>query len=100
MKITIDQENGRTEIIVHEPGTKGFLELAELLEEKFNISFTSKVQDFDSAYWDFEFNGSELVLFHNVYEGTLIFPKAIKTTSQADNQRVVELGNQLLEMPA
>jgi len=55
------------------------------------------LKDFDSAYWDFEYEGSKLSLHYNIYLGISIFPLAFKEATQADNDRVVEIANLLLQ---
>ena|SRR5579872_7191853 len=73
-----------------------FHQTATLLESRLGLSFIKKINDFDSAYWDFFFRGSSLTLHYNVFFGVSLFPSAFKEASAQDNENTVALGELLL----
>ena len=96
MKIHNDQ--GWTEAIIDEKSdTDFFYKTANILKSVFTITFTNKLTDLDSIYWDFTYKGAELVLHFNTFVGTVIFPKALKNSTNLDNQIVAELSKSFNE---
>lgn len=84
-------------IIDDDCGFEKFIRIADILQSNFNLTFTNKINDLDSIYWDFIYNESELVLFYNTYEGTTIFPKLLDLAAPNDNDMVVEIGFMLFQ---
>jgi hypothetical protein len=76
---------------------KKFRAVADILRTGFNLPFTHKLDDLDTSYWDFEFNGCSLTLHYNVQAGLFILPTAFKQASDADNNCVIEIGKMLTE---
>jgi hypothetical protein len=93
MGILIEKENGWTEAILDSNcGYDKFFAAAEIMQKDLQINFMSKLDDFDSLYWDFFFEECHLTLYYNIYLGVSIFPKAFKSASPEDNNKVIELG--------
>ncbi|WP_066839545.1 hypothetical protein [Rufibacter ruber] len=98
MKPKIETEKGWTEVVIDDDCEfEKFYRAADILQNKFNIAFTNKLNDFDSLYWDFIYKEKSLTLFYNIYEGVTVFPKAYKDSTQSDNQFAKEIGNRLFE---
>jgi hypothetical protein len=92
----INNREGWTELIIDDNCEYDkFYAVADLLQANFNVSFTQKLNDLESSYWDFQFNGCELTLHYHVQTWLSIFPVAFKETSDADNKSVTELGSLL-----
>jgi hypothetical protein len=73
-----------------------FKQIAASLESRLGLCLANKINDLDSAYWDFFFRGSSLTLHYNVYMGVTLFPRALKEASAQDNENTVALGELLL----
>lgn len=98
MSLTIETQKGWTEAVLDDNcGYEKFYNAARILQEDFNISFISKLDDFDTLYWDFRYNDSLLCLHYNIYFGLSIFPRAFKLATVTDNERVIEIGELLYE---
>jgi len=98
MKPKIETVKGWTEAIIDDDCEfSKFYTVAELLSSEFNLTFSNKLNDFDTLYWDFEFKGNNLVLHYNIYLGISIFPRAFKSATQTDNESVVEISTLLLD---
>lgn len=92
MKPKLETDKGWTESIIDDYCEfEKFYSVADVLSNHFNLTFSNKVNDFDTLYWDFEYKGNELVLHYNVYLGISIFPKALKSATESDNSSVVEI---------
>lgn len=97
MKPKIETEKGWTEAIIDDDcELSKFYSVADLLLSEFNLTFSNKINDFDTLYWDFEYKGNDLVLHYNIYLGISIFPRAFKSATQKDNESVVEISTLLL----
>ena len=98
MSIKIETDKGWTEAVIDGYcDYDRFYLAAVVMERDFQISFSHKLDDFDSLYWDFEFKGSELTLHYNIYNGVSIFPKSFKLASSTDNEKVIEIGELLFD---
>jgi hypothetical protein len=98
MKPRFEIVKGWTEVIIDgDCEFAKFYKVASVLETHFHISFTNQLNDFDSVYWDFLYNESELVLFYNIYDGVTIFPRAFKEASKIDNAAALEIGTLLFQ---
>lgn len=98
MKLKIEIQKGWTEAIIDDDcGYEKFYTCADLLEKNFNLTFTKKLDDFDTLYWDFEYLGSKLTLHYNIYLGVSVFPTEFKNATQTDNEQGAELGALLFE---
>jgi hypothetical protein len=66
----IDNSKGWTEAIIDENcSIDNFKKIASILHTTLGISFTNKISDTDSSYWDFTYKEKELTLHFNVYVG-------------------------------
>jgi hypothetical protein len=98
MKPKLEKQKGWTEVIIDDDCEfNKFYKAAEVLQTNFNLTFTKKLDDFDSLYWDFNYKQDQLVLFYNIYEGTTIFPKGFKASTQSENESAVEIGTLLFQ---
>ena len=98
MKPKLETEKGWTEAIIDDDcELSKFYTVADLLSGVFNLTFSNKLDDFDTLYWDFEYKGNNLVLHYNIYLGVSIFPRAFKSATQADNEAVAEISTLLFQ---
>ena len=98
MKPKLETDKGWTEAIIDDDcGFEKFYSVADVLSNYFNLTFSNKLNDFDTIYWDFEYKGNELVLHYNIYLGISIFPKAFKSATETDNLSVVEISTLLFQ---
>lgn len=98
MKPRFETEKGWTEAMMDDDGEFGrFYTVAELLSSGFNVTFSNKMNDFDNLYWDFEYQGHQLVLHYHIYLGVSIFPRAFKAATQADNEAVEAISTLLFQ---
>ena len=96
MTLTLRTDYGCTEAVIDENcGFDKFYKVADLLHDKFNIRFTNKIDDSDTSYWDFNFQGYKLTLHYNIYDGVSIFPRKIKDAVEKENQAVLTLAKLL-----
>lgn len=93
----IESRNGWTEAIIDDNCTiDTFYEVADMLNEKFEITYThKKIKDIESYYWDFIFNQTELTLHYNYYHGITIFPTALKDANGYANILVEQVAVEL-----
>jgi hypothetical protein len=98
MSLSIETIKGWTEVVLDgNCGYEKFYNAARILHEEFNIWFLSKLDDFDTLYWDFRYRDSLLCLHYNIYFGLSVFPRAFKLATVTDNERVIEIGELLYE---
>ncbi|MGE5106204.1 MAG: DUF3630 family protein [Sphingobacteriales bacterium] len=96
MTLTLRTDIGCTEAIIEENcGFDRFYKVADILSDSLNISFTNKIDDSDSSYWDFNYKGQRLTLHYDIYNGVSIFPRKYRNAVRKDNEAVVELANVL-----
>lgn len=94
MNLTLRNDYGCTEAIIEDNcGFDKFYRIADLLMEKIKVSFTNKIDDADTSYWDFTFKGRQLTLHYNIYNGVSIFPRNCQSAPPRDNEAVSELAN-------
>lgn len=99
MTLTLRNDFGCTEAVIAENcGFDTFYSVADLLAQKLHIRFTNKIDDSNTSYWDFNFNGHKLTLHYNVYDGISIFPVRSKASHAKDNEAVEELAHQLEQL--
>lgn len=92
----IDNSKGWTEGIVGENCSIDiFYKIAGILQTTLGISFTNKISDTDTSYWDFIYKDNEITLHYNIYVGVSIFPKSMTNASSSENQIVLELSKTL-----
>ncbi len=92
----IDNSEGWTEAIIDENcSIDKFYKIAKILHTTFDVSFTNKISDTDSTYWDFRYKDKELTLHYNIYVGVSIFPKSLTNATSSDNQIVLDLSKNL-----
>ena len=91
--LQLNFDKGWTEVILNEDcGFDKFYLAAGILEKELNIVFINKLDDFDCLYWDFEIDNRLLTLHYHVYFGLSLFPTKFKEASEADNSKVLEIG--------
>ena len=84
--------DGFTEAIIDEDGgLKRFYEVANLLVDELKISFSAKLDDFDSLTWDFAYKGNPLCLHYNIYTGICLYPKQSTKAIGRDNKAVADV---------
>ncbi len=96
MSLTLRTTLGFTEAVIDDDGgLKRFYQIARVLSDEFQVTFSNKEDDFDSINWDFRFNKHFLTLHYSIYNGISIFPTKTKDAVKKDNVAVVELANVL-----
>jgi len=78
---------GNTEFII-------FNRITSILQNDFNIIFTKIINGIDTEYWDFDYEGSQLVVHYNNYIGTTIYPSVFDKATTIDNlkpEKITEL---------
>jgi hypothetical protein len=97
MSLMLRTDFGCTEAVIDDDcGLKRFYEVADILSDDLDIKFISKLDDFDSLVWDFNFKGHTLTLHYNIYTGISIYPLKFRDAPRKDNDAVVEVA-QFLE---
>jgi hypothetical protein len=98
MTFEISTENGWTEVILDSDGEfEQFTDIAAMLETKYQLIFSEKLNNGDTWYWDFHFNNSILVLCYNVYMGISLFPRAFANATETDNENVLTVADLIHE---
>lgn len=92
MSLTLRTDFGCTEAIIDDDcGLKRFYEVANILSDDLDIKFITKMDDFDSLMWDFNYKGHTLTLHYNIYTGISIYPRKFREAVRRDNEAVVEV---------
>ncbi len=98
MKPQINTTAGWTELVIDDDCEfDKFYRTAKLLKTEFKLRFISKIDDYDTLYWDFKYKTNKLVLHYNIYLGISIFPLALKKATESDNASVIEIGTLLFQ---
>lgn len=96
MSLTLRTTLGCTEAVIDgDGGLKRFYQIADILMDDLQVSFTHKEDDFDAISWDFSFNSYALTLQYSIYNGISMFPTKTRKARRRDNHAVVELANVL-----
>lgn len=96
MSLTLRTTLGCTEAVIDgDGGLKRFYQIAGILSDDLNVSFTDKEDDFDAISWHFQLKNYLLTLQYSIYNGISIFPTKIKEARRRENEAVVELANVL-----
>lgn len=96
MSLTLRTTLGCTEAVIDDDGgLKRFYQIADILTDDLNVSFTNKEDDFDAISWDFQLGHHLLTLHYSIYNGISVFPTKTKDARKRDNKAVVELANVL-----
>ncbi len=76
----IEKDKGWSEVILDDDcDFSRFYEFADLIDRNWVfLQFTNRLNDFDSVFWDFHFNGSPLTLHYNLYLGLSVFVEHLK----------------------
>jgi hypothetical protein len=95
----INVERGWTEVAINSNCEfNDFYTIANVLETVFNLTFNQNLNDFNSiTYYDFEYQGSKLVIHYNIYLGVSIFPAALKNATVEDNDMTIEISSLLVK---
>ncbi len=97
MIFQIDTSKGWTEAIIdNDCEFCKFEKVASILKTKLNVVFNDSLNDFDTYYWDFVYNDSNLCLHYNIYLGVSIFPKLFKDATTVDNENVVKVATAIM----
>ena len=90
--LTLRTDFGWTEAVVDEDGgLRRFYEVANILALHSQVKLSSKLDDFDSIYWDFSYNKQALTLHYNIYTGITIYPQKFAQATKNENEAVVEV---------
>ena len=96
MNLTLRNDYGCTEAVIDENcGFDKFYGVAGLLADKLQVKFTNKIDDLDTSYWDFNYNGHKLTLHYNIYNGVSILPVRLRQAAAKDNEAIRELAGVL-----
>ena len=96
MSLTLRTTLGCTEAVIDgDGGLKRFYQIAGILSDDLQVSFTNKEDDFDAISWNFQLKSYLLTLQYSIYNGISIFPTKIKDARRRENEAVVELANVL-----
>ena len=96
MNLTLRNDYGCTEAVIDENcGFDKFYGVAGLLADKLQVQFTNKIDDLDTSYWDFNYNGHKLTLHYNIYDGVSILPVRLRRAVAKDNEAIKELAGLL-----
>ena len=99
MNLTLMNDYGCTEAVMEEYcGFESFQRTADMLADKFNITFTHKLHDSETTYWNFLFRGHKLTLHFNIFNGVSIFPEQCKSAAKKENDAVMDLARALTMM--
>lgn len=91
MKSIINHIGFKEVIIVDNCDFDIFYICAKNLKMLLNIGYINQVDDFDSLYWQFNFNESAFIIHYNVFLGIGIHPKKGKNSSSKDNEALDEI---------
>ncbi len=96
MSLTLRTELGRTEAVIDDEGNlRRFYQIAGILTDQFQVTFTGKEDDFDSINWNFSFGKYRLTLQYSIYSGITLFPTREQAAHKKENNAVVELASVL-----
>lgn len=96
MSLTLRTTLGCTEAVIDgDGGLKRFYQIASILSDELQVTFTNKEDDFDAINWDFLLQSYQLTLQYSIYNGISLFPTHTKEARKRDNEAVVELANVL-----
>ena len=96
MNLTLRNDYGCTEAVIDENcGFDKFYGIAGLLADKLQVQFTNKIDDLDTSYWDFNYNGHKLTLHYNIYDGVSILPVRLRRAVAKDNEAIKDLAGVL-----
>lgn len=96
MSLTLRTTLGCTEAVIDgDGGLKRFYQIADILIDDLNITFTGKEDDFDAISWSFNLGHRDLTLHYSIYNGISIFPTKAQDARKRDNKAVVELASVL-----
>ncbi len=91
-----DTSSGWTEVtLLKNCEMQQVTQVAAILTEKLNIHFTTKMNDMDSLYWDFIYEGAELCLHYNIYVGISLLPLRFEQAKEWENEAVVKLARDI-----
>ena len=84
-RFEIDTSKGWTEVtLLKKCEMQKVTQVAAILTEKLNIHFTTKMNDMDSLYWDF-----------NIYVGISLLPLRFEQAKEWENEAVVKLARDI-----
>ena len=96
MSLTLRTTLGCTEAVIDDDGSlKRFYQIADILKEDLQVTFTNKEDDFDAISWDFTLGHHHLTIQYSIYNGISVFPTRIQDASKKENKAVIELATVL-----
>jgi hypothetical protein len=96
MSLTLRTTLGCTEAVIDDDGgLKRFYQIAGILSDDLQVSFTGKEDDFDAISWNFHLGQHELTLHYSIYNGISVFPTKTKDARKRENSAVIELAHVL-----
>lgn len=96
MSLTLRSDFGCTEAVIDEDcGLKRFYEVAEILDNDLHITFTKKLDDFDSVIWEFKYRELDLTLHYNIYTGISVYPSNCGEAVKKENNAVISVAKYL-----
>jgi len=95
----MNTENVWTYFIIEEDcNIDVFYYAAGILITHLKVDFNNKLNDFDTIYWDFQFDNTVMTLHYNIYLGLSLFPTRLREASRADNVAVLQIGQVLKQL--
>lgn len=96
MSLTLRTNFGCTEAVIDSyGGLHRFYQIASILTDDFQVTFTGKEDDFDNINWSFSFGQYQLTLQYSIYNGIMLFPTREQNAHKKENNAVVELASVL-----
>ena len=93
----VNTTNGWTEVILlKDCEMQKVSQVAAILTDKLNIQFTQRMNNTDTLYWDFKYEGAELCLHYNLYLGISIHPVCLKEAEEWENEAVIKVSKEIL----
>jgi len=85
-------EYGYTQIVISDNCEfDDFYSYADLLKNKLQVNYLNRLDDFDTLYWTFLFDGTSFDLSYNVFLGINIYPSKGFRSSAEENELVKKL---------
>jgi hypothetical protein len=72
-----------------------FVAVAALVSNSLGINYLEKIGDYESQYWNFEFEGISITIHYNLYLGISIFPEKKQVPAEIKNQTIIQIFEKL-----
>lgn len=94
MTVEIQYGKGWNEVIIdNDCETDKFYRAVDIIQLNLSEPDPVTLAELDSLKWNFDYNGSHLVLYYNAFEGLKIFPASLKKSSGNDNENAIKAGS-------